>query len=156
MAEVANEIGDFLLAQRLEEAGRHERNLLPLQFLDRVAREGHGFRLVDERDGGRGLALHDAGDGAAVCGFGNRQQVVLADDGVRVDDVGQHVVEIRAVGAGQFGTEVLAQASIAGGGAAIRTARVGALDVPIPNSRIQEREVLPSRERIIEAILGLF
>ncbi len=55
-----------------------------------------------------------------------------------------------------IGTEIVTQTALALNGAALRVARVGAQDVPIPNSRVQEREVLPSRERIIETILGLF
>ena len=54
------------------------------------------------------------------------------------------------------GSEVLAQVASALSGAGLRSARVGALDVPIPNSRVQEREVLPSKERVVDAVLSLF
>ncbi|HXV75997.1 MAG TPA: transketolase C-terminal domain-containing protein, partial [Candidatus Polarisedimenticolaceae bacterium] len=50
------------------------------------------------------------------------------------------------------GTEVVSRVAEALPGQSIRVALVGAEDLPIPNSRVQETDVLPSRERIVGAI----
>ena len=55
-----------------------------------------------------------------------------------------------------IGSEVATQVMSVLGDRSVRIARVGAVDVPIPNSRVQEREVLPSLDRIIDAIRRLF
>ncbi len=52
-----------------------------------------------------------------------------------------------------IGGEVLARVGESVGGRGLKTARVGARDLPIPSARRQERKVLPSREDIIAAIL---
>lgn len=54
-----------------------------------------------------------------------------------------------------IGSEVISAVAAALPGHGLRTTRVGAKSLPIPNSRLQEREVLPATERIVEAILTL-
>ncbi len=55
-----------------------------------------------------------------------------------------------------IGAEIVAAVGREMRGRPLRSARVGALDIPIPSSSTQERDALPSEERIVEAILGLF
>jgi len=50
------------------------------------------------------------------------------------------------------GAEIMAQVAEALGKDGVRARRVASLDLPIPSARGQEREVLPSRERIVAAI----
>ena len=54
-----------------------------------------------------------------------------------------------------MGSEIVSEAAASAAGRGLRTARVGASDMPIPSSRYLESQVLPSKERITEAILGL-
>jgi len=54
------------------------------------------------------------------------------------------------------GSEVASQVVGELGDCPVRLARVGAVDLPIPNSRVQECEVLPSKDRIVDAISSLF
>jgi 2-oxoisovalerate dehydrogenase E1 component len=54
------------------------------------------------------------------------------------------------------GAEVLSQVAGELNGRSFRAARVGAVDVPIPNSRVQEAQVLPSKESILKTLLTLF
>ncbi len=56
---------------------------------------------------------------------------------------------------GGWGAEVACQLQEALGGG-IKTARVGAAATPIPSSKVMEAEVLPSAERIADAILRLY
>ena len=53
------------------------------------------------------------------------------------------------------GSEVVSQVLPAVGGH-LQAIVVASHDVPIPNSRVQEREVLPSRDRIVQAVVGRF
>lgn len=53
------------------------------------------------------------------------------------------------------GAEVISLVSIAAGEGGLRVRRVGAVNVPIPSSRFQEDEVLPSKESIVKAVLGI-
>jgi 2-oxoisovalerate dehydrogenase E1 component len=55
-----------------------------------------------------------------------------------------------------IGSEVVSQVCAARRDRAVRCARVGATEVPIPNSRLQELDVLPSRQRIVDGILSVY
>jgi pyruvate/2-oxoglutarate/acetoin dehydrogenase E1 component len=81
---------------------------------------------------------------------------------LQVDDIAASVGETGRLvtveeGPAEFGigSELISTVAAALPGRELRTARIGAKSMPIPNSRVQEREVLPSRERIIEAILAV-
>ena len=54
-----------------------------------------------------------------------------------------------------IGGEVLAEVTAALADRTLRATRVGALEVPIPSSRLQEAEILPSRERIVKSIVSI-
>jgi 2-oxoisovalerate dehydrogenase E1 component len=54
-----------------------------------------------------------------------------------------------------IGGEVLAQVTAALPDRTLRCARVGAREVPIPNSRVQEAQVLPSRQGVVNWILSV-
>src|SRR5262249_44757781 len=72
--------------------------------------DGKCLPLGDHRQHAIGLALDDADDTPLVGGDDPRRRVLLGDDGTRVEDVLQQVVDAAAVGPGDLGADLAADA----------------------------------------------
>lgn len=80
----------------------------------------------------------------------------LSDVVASVQRTGRLLVVEEGPRAYGVGAEVVSQVASEMKGRPFRAARVGAVDVPIPNSRVQEAQVLPSKETILNTLLTLF
>ena len=83
---------------------------LSLRFVDVGLGDDDQLVLRLQRNGGGGFFLEDAGDDAAVGGADDGGLIFLGHDGAGVEDVGEEVVEVGPLGAGDVGADFAAGA----------------------------------------------
>ena len=115
--EVFDEVGGLLEGEGVEEVGGHEGLVKALAGGDVCGFDGDcGAAGEGELDLVGGFGADHAGLGGAVFELEGMEEVVVADDGVGVEDVFEEVVEVGAVGAGKAGADccALAEELVAG------------------------------------------
>ena len=96
--EVGDQVALLFRGEDGELAGRHHGEAGVFAFGDILLRHGVAARQAEHGDGGIGFLPHHPGEAAAIFQGKQVQLVVLADQGVGIDDVFQQVVEVGAVG----------------------------------------------------------
>jgi len=108
--QVGDERAEFVLVHLLQDVVGHHREFRRLAAGNIGGGDGQKLAVGLHGQHAVGLALDDADDAAVVGGDDPRGGVLLRDDGTGVEDVFQQVVDAAAVGPGDLGADLAADA----------------------------------------------